>query len=152
MELRCPKCGGERLREVGENHYLCRGCGHEFYACPLCGEAFAHQRQLAGHMRAHRRPGEREVLEELRALSEEIRTVQVLLEEALAAQRLILAKLDQVLELQERALNLPPRAAPLAAPAPAEEGTADEDLPDFLRGNPWLRLLSVRTEGGEGGA
>ena len=119
------------------SRFFCLNCAYEFYACPVCGEAFEQKWQLASHMRKHR-GDEREVVEELRA-------VRSLVEEVLAAQRLILAKLDQVLG----ALDLLPRAVPLAAPAPAEEGPADEDLPDFLRGNPWLRFLSSR--GGEGG-
>jgi uncharacterized Zn finger protein (UPF0148 family) len=132
VQPRCPKCGSDKLRVVGENHYLCKYCGHEFYACPICGEAFAHQRQLAGHVGVHRKLEGRWVLEELKALRE-------LLEEVIAGQRLVLAKLDQVSEKLDRALE--PTSTRAAPP------TANESLPDFLQGNPWLRMLSEK-EGG----
>jgi uncharacterized C2H2 Zn-finger protein len=139
--VRCPKCGSGELREIGENHYLCRYCGHEFFACPVCGEAFAAQQQLAAHTKKHRGVEERKVLEELKALRE-------LLEELLAGQKLVLAKLDQVLEAQREVLGRLDRAlAPLStrpAPAPAAEAA---ELPDFLKDNPWLSVL--RSRGGE---
>jgi len=133
------------LRRVKGSRYICRGCGYEFYACPVCGEAFEQKWQLASHMRKHRGAEEREVLEELRALRE-------LLEELLASQRLlldemklVLAKLDQVLEKLDRALAQLSAKAPAAPPA-AEP--SDENLPDFLKDNPWLSVL--RSRGGEG--
>jgi uncharacterized C2H2 Zn-finger protein len=139
---RCPKCGSGRLKEVGENHYLCEYCGHEFYACPICGEAFAHQRQLAAHTKKHRGLEEREILEELKALRE-------LLEEVLAGQKVILAKLDRVLDAQKEVLERLDRVLELlsAKPAPAAQEPSDEELPDFLKGNPWLRMLGERTGG-----
>jgi uncharacterized C2H2 Zn-finger protein len=134
---RCPKCGGDALRSLGENHYLCASCGYEFYACPYCGEAFAQQRQLASHMRRHRRMGERELLEELKALRAQLERVLAALEEVQAGQRLILSRLDQALRAVERR---PER------PAQAPEDLPE--LPEFARGNPWLGILARR--GGEG--
>jgi uncharacterized C2H2 Zn-finger protein len=143
--VRCPKCGSGELKEIGENHYLCRYCGHEFYACPVCGEAFAHQRQLAAHTKKHRGVEERAVAEELRALRELLEELKAFLEELLAGQKVILAKLDEVLEMQRKVLELlSARPAPAAPPA-AEP--SDENLPDFLRDNPWLSVL--RSRGGE---
>jgi endogenous inhibitor of DNA gyrase (YacG/DUF329 family) len=144
--VRCPKCGrsGE-LREIGENHYLCRYCGNEFYACPICGTGFATQQQLAGHMGVHRKLEGRWVLEELRALRE-------LLEEVAAGQRLlldemklVLARLEEVSGTLDKALALL-SARPIPAPAPAAE-PSDEELPDFIKDNPWLSVL--RSRGGE---
>jgi len=142
--VRCPKCGRSELREIGENHYLCRYCGHEFFVCTVCGEAFAAQQQLAAHTKKHRGVEERKVLEELRAIRE-------LLEELLASQRLLLeemkiahAKLDQVLEKLDRALAL---LSAKPAPAPAAAEPSDEELPDFLRDNPWLSVLRFRGGG-----
>jgi len=127
---------------------MCRGCGYEFYACPVCGEAFEQKWQLASHARKHRGAEEREVLEELRALRE-------LLEELLASQRLlldemklVLAKLDQVLEKLDRALALL-SAKPVPAPAAEAAEPSDEELPDFIRDNPWLSVLRSRGGGGE---
>jgi predicted amidophosphoribosyltransferase len=144
--VRCPKCGRGELREVGENHYLCRYCGHEFYACPVCGEAFAHQRQLAAHTKKHRGVEERAIAKELGALRE-------LLEELLASQRLlldemklVLAKLDQVLEKLDRALALL-SAKPVPAPAAEAAKPPGEAPPDFLRDNPWLSVLRSRGTG-----
>jgi len=134
VAVKCPKCGSEELRALRGSRYLCEYCGYAFYACTVCGEFFERAWQLSSHMRRHReRKGEREV--------------KAILEELLASQKLILAKLDQVLEKLELALDLLQRA-PLAV-APAGEGPADESLPDFLRNNPWLRMLVSR--GGEGG-
>jgi len=139
--VRCPKCGSGELREIGENHYLCRYCGYEFYACPVCGAGFATQQQLAGHMGVHRKLEGRWVLEELRALRE-------LLEEVAAGQRLlldemklVLAKLEEVSGKLDRVLSAKPVPAPAAEPS-------DEELPDFLKDNPWLSVL--RSRGGEG--
>jgi predicted RNA-binding Zn-ribbon protein involved in translation (DUF1610 family) len=134
VAVRCPKCGSERLRALRGNKYLCEYCGYTFYACPVCGEFFERAWQLSSHMRRHReRRGEQE---ELKAL----------LEEVLAGQKLILARLDQVLEKLDRVLALlSARPAPAAPPA-AEP--SDEELPDFLRDNPWLRMLGERTGGG----
>ena len=130
---RCPKCGGDALRSLGENHYLCASCGYEFYACPYCGEAFAQQRQLASHVRRHRRMGERELLEELRALRAQLGKVLAALEEVQAGQKLILSRLDQL-------------ALGVQRPGPA--GVPAGDLPEFARDNPWLGILARR--GGEG--
>ena len=143
--VRCPKCGSGELREIGENHYLCRYCGYEFYACPICGTGFATQQQLAGHMSVHRKLEGRWVLEELRALRELMGGLKALLEELLAGQKVILAKLDEVLEMQRKVLELL-SAKPAAAPPAAEP--SDENLPDFLKDNPWLSVL--RSRGGEG--
>jgi len=144
--VRCPKCGRGELREVGENHYLCRYCGHEFYACPVCGEAFAHQRQLAAHTKKHRGVEERAIAKELGALRELLEELKALLEEVLAGQKVILAKLDELLEMQRRALAL---LSAKPAPAPAAEAAepSDEELPDFVRDNPWLRVLGERGGG-----
>jgi len=130
--VRCPKCGGERLRALRGSKYLCEYCGYTFYACPVCGEFFERSWQLSSHMRRHReRRGEQE---ELKAL----------LEEVLAGQRLLLAKLDQVLEKLDRALEPSSTRAP-----PLTTSAGNESLPDFLKGNPWLRMLGERA-GGEG--
>ena len=133
---KCPKCGGSDLQRVKGSRYLCRGCGYEFYACPACGEAFEQKWQLASHMRKHRGVEEREMMEELRAL-------RALLEEALAGQKLILAKLGELLEMQKKVLELLSSANPTPAREPPGE------LPSFLRDNPWLRMLEERA-GGEG--
>jgi uncharacterized coiled-coil protein SlyX/predicted RNA-binding Zn-ribbon protein involved in translation (DUF1610 family) len=145
-ELRCPKCGGSDLRRVKGSRYMCRGCGYEFYACPVCGEAFEQKWQLASHMRKHRGTEEREVLEELRALRE-------LLEEVAAGQKLILAKLDQVLDAQKEVLEKLDRALallsakPVSAPAAEAAEPSDEELPDFIKDNPWLSVLRSRGGG-----
>jgi predicted RNA-binding Zn-ribbon protein involved in translation (DUF1610 family) len=135
VALRCPKCGSERLRALRGSKYLCEYCGYEFYACPACGEFFERAWQLSSHMRRHRK-GKKEV--------------HALLEEVLASQRLILAKLeelsgklDRALELQREALELLSARAP--APAPCE--MPGEGLPDFLKGNPWLSILHSRGSG-----
>ena len=143
--VRCPKCGrsGE-LREIGENHYLCRYCGYEFYACPVCGASFATQQQLAGHMGVHRKLEGRWVLEELKALRELMEGLKTLLEELLAGQKIVLAKLDELLEMQRRALEpLSARSIPVAPSA----APPNEEVPNFLRDNPWLSVLRSRGGG-----
>jgi predicted RNA-binding Zn-ribbon protein involved in translation (DUF1610 family) len=145
VELKCPKCGGSDLRRVKGSRYICRSCGYEFYACPVCGEFFEQRWQLASHMRKHRGAEEREILEELRALRELLEGLKALLEEVLAGQKIILAKLDELLEMQRRVLELL-SAKPAAAAPPAAE-PSDENLPDFLKDNPWLRMLGERAGG-----
>jgi uncharacterized C2H2 Zn-finger protein len=139
--VRCPKCGRSELREIGENHYLCRYCGYEFYACPFCGTGFATQQQLAGHISVHRKLEGRWVLEELRTLRELMEELKPLLEELLAGQKIILAKLEEVSGKLDSALGL------LSAKTPPAAEPSDENLPDFLRGNPWLRMLGERAGG-----
>lgn len=117
---------------------MCRGCGYEFYACPVCGEFFEQKWQLASHMRKHRGAEEREVLEELKALRE-------LLEEVAAGQRLILAKLEEVSGKLDRVLELLSAKPAPAAPPAAEP--SDEGLPDFIKDNPWLSVLRSRGGG-----
>jgi predicted RNA-binding Zn-ribbon protein involved in translation (DUF1610 family) len=130
VTVRCPKCGSERLRVPRGNKYLCEYCGYTFYACPVCGEFFERAWQLSSHMRRHReRKGEQE---ELKAL----------LEEVLAGQRLVLAKLDQVLEKLDRVLE------PTSTRAPPPTASVNESFPDFLKDNPWLRMLGERAGGG----
>jgi predicted RNA-binding Zn-ribbon protein involved in translation (DUF1610 family) len=137
LEASCPKCGSRSLRRVKGSRYACLSCGYEFYACPYCGEAFAQKWQLASHIRSHRKPGERELLEELKALRAQLERVLAALEEVQAGQRLILSRLDQALRAVERR---PER------PAQAPEDLPE--LPEFARGNPWLGILARR--GGEG--
>jgi hypothetical protein len=135
--VRCPKCGGERVRALRSNKYLCEYCYYTFYACPVCGETFAYAWQLSSHMRKHRREkrGERE---ELRAL----------LEELLAGQKLVLAKLDQVSGKLDRVLELLSAKPTPAARAAAEAAEpSDEELPDFIKDNPWLSVLRSRGGG-----
>jgi uncharacterized C2H2 Zn-finger protein len=129
--VRCPKCGSEKVRALRGNKYLCEYCYYTFYACPVCGETFAYAWQLSSHMRKHRKRGERE---ELRAL----------LEELLAGQRLVLAKLEEVSGKLDRVLELLSAKAPIPAPAAELPG---EELPDFLRDNPWLSILRSRGGG-----
>jgi uncharacterized C2H2 Zn-finger protein len=138
VEPRCPKCGSGELRRVRGSRYMCRGCGYEFYACPVCGEFFEQKWQLASHMRKHRGAEEREVLEELKALRE-------LLEEVAAGQRLILAKLEEVSGKLDRVLELLSAKPAPAAPPAAEP--SDEGLPDFIKDNPWLSVLRSRGGG-----
>lgn len=123
----CPKCGGEG-RLVGENKYLCGQCGTEFYVCPLCGAAFFSPQQLGGHMKYHRREQERGQDPVLATLQEIASTLQE-----------IVGRLDRQ---EERLARLERILASLQAPqqAPAQEGA--EDLPEFVRGNPWLKILS----------
>lgn len=121
----CPKCGSGSTREVGENRYLCLSCGYAFYACPVCGKAFEQPFQLAGHMRSHRRRQDSSeliqlVLVEIRAVREELRAQRELLERILE-------------ELRGRG-------------EPQREQLQGE-LPDFLRGNPWLSVLRSRGTG-----
>ena len=119
------------MRALRGSKYLCEYCYYTFYACPVCGETFAYAWQLSSHMRKHRKKGERG---ELRAL----------LEELLAGQRLVLAKLEEVSGKLDRVLELLSAKAPAAPPA-AEP--SDEELPDFLRDNPWLSVLRSRGGG-----
>jgi hypothetical protein len=110
---------------VGENRYLCLSCGYAFYACPVCGKAFEQPFQLAGHMRSHRRRQDSSeliqlVLVEVRAVREELRAQRELLERILE-------------ELRGRG---EPRREQLQG-----------ELPDFLRGNPWLSVLRSRGTG-----
>jgi hypothetical protein len=85
-----------------------------------------------------------EELEGLRELLEEVAAGQKLL---LGEVKLVLAKLDELLEMQRKVLELP-SARPITAPAapPAAE-PSDEELPDFLRDNPWLSVLRSRGGG-----
>jgi uncharacterized C2H2 Zn-finger protein len=146
VEPRCPKCGSGELRRVGGSRYMCRGCGYEFYACPVCAEFFERKWQLASHMRKHRGAVEREVLEELKAL-------RSLMEEVLAGHKLVLAKLDQVLDAQREVLERLNRVLellstkPATAPAAAKPSDEEQLDLDFLRDNPWLSIL--RSRGGE---
>jgi uncharacterized C2H2 Zn-finger protein len=135
QELKCPKCGGGELREIGENHYLCLGCGEDFYACPVCGRVFKKQQGLAGHM-SRRHPDL-----QLQLLAREVQGLRSLLEEVLASQKLILSRLDQVLSLL-RAVE------PRRPERPAQTPEDLPELPEFARGNPWLGILARR--GGEG--
>jgi hypothetical protein len=135
--VRCPKCGGERVRALRSNKYLCEYCYYTFYACPVCGETFAYAWQLSSHMRRHKRERRGE-LEGLRELLEEIAAGQrMLLDEvkiAIAKLEEVSGKLDKVLELLSARASIPAPAAELPG----------EELPDFLRDNPWLSILRSR--------
>jgi len=104
-------------------------CAYEFYACPNCGEPFAQSWQLASHMRSHKR--KRADPEEL---AEELRALREIVEEILAGQRLILARLQALEELLARA----------EVPLPSPPREPIDEVPEFAKNNPWVKLLADR--------
>gem|GEM_PF-2386746 len=126
----CPKCGSAALREIGKNRFMCRECGTFFYACPECGATFFSVQELGGHMRAHRRQRPADSPEEVLHILLEIRET--------------LKRVEERLEWLESAVaQLSARAAAPAVGAPTDVAVGLE-LPEFLRGNPWIDALGRR--------
>jgi len=159
MEPRCPLCG--RPLEVlleRRGSYVCLCPEHgRFYVCRECGYVTRSRRGIAGHAKAHR-SRYREASRGTGAVSSGIEVASSGsggldvegLARGLAEGRVGLRELESLSDRQLLLLIAALLARLLRSragwePAPVEPGPAE--LPEFVRGNPWLQVL--RGRGGE---
>lgn len=159
---------------------FCVTCGREVWACPKCGFASFSYRGVAGHMKTHqlhhrliiRDPARLSeilnldnqlIIKGMKALArssiddllDNQRIINLLLLAAALGLASELSALSARLEALEEAVRAaaarPAPKGPARAPPPVRAAeVADEGLPSFARGNPWLGVIARR--GGEGEA
>ena len=162
LKVRCPKCGSEVSVEPSGRVYrgFCVKCGRELWACPLCDYVAFTYRGVAGHIKTHRRPAS--TSEIIKALIDdleisELDDLSIIKVAEHAARSSKISNLGDQLIIYTIALQLATiaevrrltKAVEELAKAVRSRGVVVEaqpapeaGLPSFVRGNPWLKLLS----------
>jgi len=158
----CPLCGSALVKK-GKKWY-CPSCDRFWYVCRYCGEVFEGQRSLAAHMRVHRRD---RAIKQADIVFEYARKIGLTLGDGYRGMVVELverglepgeaASIALALFLYTRQASVKPKPQ-VREPrevrvsdgksVPEDGGIAEdrdddqEGLPDFARGNPWLKALS----------
>jgi len=107
--------------------------------CRVCGRKFENMASLAGHIRGHSQSSfQRILIEALNKQSELLEKILVELEE--------IHSLLRGLNVVETRIEATSRTIASSNTQAKTEEKEESSLPSFLKGNPWVEILSRRTD------
>ena len=123
-------------------------CGKKWYKCPYCDYLAASTQSLGGHVKTHRYEIVAELLERMGldpGVVEEARRADLAPSEVLflVAVREIVSRLERIESMLDSGRE---RCAKTTRTGSVEKVAAKEpeELPEFVRDNPWVQVLSRR--------
>jgi hypothetical protein len=147
VDVKKPKLRGEKSRpikiddmEADSHEHMLSIYAEHMLECRVCGRRFEKMSQLAGHYRMHAQASLP------KALAEKLDKQNMLLEKILVELESIhkLLKDLSIVEARIEERSVASKTAPAALEAGEREQGAD--LPSFLRENPWVGILSKRSD------